>query len=114
MFGFAVDGMDYPRGVLSCFRLLVVPAHDDAITRRSATIQQHTSTTASRRSVRAVVVAPYDERSDVPGLVKQAQRALLLHPEHVAATQSGAETIKRLLGNLSQVAVGAGSVGLCR
>ncbi len=49
---------------------------------------------------------PFDERSDVPGLVKQAQRALLLHPEDVAATQSGAETIKRLLGNLSQVAVG--------
>lgn len=48
----------------------------------------------------------FDERSDVPGLVKQAQKALLLHPDDVAGTQGGAETIKRVLGNLSQVAVG--------
>lgn len=46
------------------------------------------------------------ERADVPGLVKAAQKALALHPESLAPTKPGAEITKRILSNLSQVAVG--------
>jgi hypothetical protein len=49
---------------------------------------------------------PYDTRADVPELVKLAQKALMLHPNQVAPTAKGAESIKRILSNLSQLAVG--------
>ena len=49
---------------------------------------------------------PYDERSDIPTLVKSAQKALKTHPDTVAPTAKGRETIVRVLSNLSQVAVG--------
>lgn len=49
---------------------------------------------------------PFDEKADVPALVKQAQKALGLHPETMAPTSKGAEIIKRMLSNLSQLAVG--------
>jgi hypothetical protein len=48
----------------------------------------------------------YDEHADVPALVKAAQKALALHPETVAPTGRGSETVRRILSNLSQVAVG--------
>lgn len=48
----------------------------------------------------------FDERADVPALVKMAQKALKLHPETLAPTATGAETVKRILSNLSQMAVG--------
>jgi hypothetical protein len=48
----------------------------------------------------------YDERADVPALVKAAQKALALHPESLAPTAPGVEITKRLLSNLSQVAIG--------
>lgn len=48
----------------------------------------------------------YDEKSDVPALVKAAQKALALHPESLAPTKPGAEITKRILSNLSQLAVG--------
>lgn len=48
----------------------------------------------------------YDEKADVPALVRQVQVALKLHPDTVAPTTKGVETVKRLLSNLSQVAIG--------
>lgn len=48
----------------------------------------------------------FEERSDVPSLVRATQKALGLHPETVAPTAKGAEAIKRILSNLSQVAIG--------
>lgn len=48
----------------------------------------------------------YDEHADVPALVKAAQKALGLHPETLAPTGKGSETVRRILSNLSQVAVG--------
>jgi hypothetical protein len=48
----------------------------------------------------------YGPRADVPELVKLAQKALMLHPSQVAPTAKGAETTKRLLSNLSQLAIG--------
>jgi hypothetical protein len=48
----------------------------------------------------------YDEQADVPTLVKAAQKALGLHPEILAPTGKGSETVRRVLSNLSQVAVG--------
>lgn len=48
----------------------------------------------------------YDERADVPDLVKSAQKALLLHRDSIAPSQSGAEVIKRILSNLSSLAIG--------
>ena len=49
---------------------------------------------------------PYDEKADVPALVKQVQVALKLHPDTLAPTAKGVETVRRILSNLSQVAVG--------
>lgn len=48
----------------------------------------------------------YEPKADVPELVKLAQKALMLHPSQVAPTAKGAETVKRILSNLSQLAVG--------
>ena len=48
----------------------------------------------------------YDSKADVPELVKLAQKALWLHPTQVAPTAKGAETTKRILSNLSQLAIG--------
>ena len=48
----------------------------------------------------------YDEKSDIPALVKSVQKALKAHPDTVAPTAKGRETIVRVLSNLSQVAVG--------
>jgi hypothetical protein len=52
------------------------------------------------------LVEPYDERADLPALVKLAQKALSLDAASVAPTAKGADSIKRILANLSQVAVG--------
>jgi hypothetical protein len=49
---------------------------------------------------------PFEERADVPALVKAAQRALALHPETLAPTAPGVEITKRILSNLSQLAIG--------
>lgn len=48
----------------------------------------------------------YDERDDVPALVKAVQKALALHPESLAPTKPGADIAKRILSNLSQLAIG--------
>lgn len=48
----------------------------------------------------------YDEREDMPGLVRRVQQALKLHPDVLAPTAKGRETIVRVLSNLSQVALG--------
>ena len=49
---------------------------------------------------------PYDDRADIPSLVRDVQKALKLHPETIAPTARGRETIVRILSNLSQVAIG--------
>ncbi|WP_298212347.1 abortive infection family protein [Ferrimicrobium sp.] len=48
----------------------------------------------------------YDARADIPELVKLAQKALMLHPSQIAPTAKGSESIKRILSNLSQLAIG--------
>lgn len=48
----------------------------------------------------------YDAKADVPELVKLAQKGLMLHPSQIAPTGKGAESIKRILSNLSQLAIG--------
>ena len=49
---------------------------------------------------------PYDPKADVPELVKTAQKALRLHASQIAPTDRGAEIVKRILSNLSQLAIG--------
>lgn len=48
----------------------------------------------------------YDERADLPDLVKGAQKELALHPETLAPDAKGADVSKRILGNLAQIAIG--------
>jgi hypothetical protein len=47
-----------------------------------------------------------NSRADVPELVRNAGRALALHPEALAPDAAGYETTRKLLGALAQVAVG--------
>lgn len=61
---------------------------------------------ATTKLVLAELDVPYDERADVPVLVKAAQKALMLHPEMLAPTAPGVEITKRILSNLSGIAVG--------
>lgn len=48
----------------------------------------------------------YDDRADVPSLVRDVQKALKAHPESIAPTTKGRDSIVRVLSNLSQVTVG--------
>jgi hypothetical protein len=48
----------------------------------------------------------YDEKADLPALVKQVQVALKLHPDPLAPTARGGDTVKRIRSSLSQVAIG--------
>jgi hypothetical protein len=48
----------------------------------------------------------FDEKATVPALVREAQKALKLHPDTLAPTAPGVEIVTRLLSNLSQVAIG--------
>lgn len=61
---------------------------------------------ATTKLVLKEVGEPFDEKADVPSLVKQVQIALKLHPDTLAPTAKGVETVKRILSNLSQVAIG--------
>lgn len=61
---------------------------------------------ATTKLVLAELGEDYDEKADVPALVKAAQKALMLHPESLAPTKPGAEITKRILSNLSQLAIG--------
>src|SRR5215213_2343386 len=48
----------------------------------------------------------YDHAADISSLVKAVQRALKVHPDTIAPTARGRDTIVRTLSNLSQVVVG--------
>jgi hypothetical protein len=48
----------------------------------------------------------YDDKADLPALVKAVQKALKVHPDTIAPTAKGRDTIVRTLSNLSQVAIG--------
>ncbi len=61
---------------------------------------------ATTKLVLSELGEPYDEKADVPALVKAAQKALALHPDSMAPTKPGAEITKRILSNLSQLAIG--------
>ena len=61
---------------------------------------------ATTKLVLAELQQPYDEKADIPALVKAAQKALALHPDSLAPTKPGVEITKRILSNLSQLAVG--------
>lgn len=60
---------------------------------------------AGRRSTPSTGRTLFDT-SNGRALVKAAQRALLLHPDSLAPTKPGVETTKRILSNLSQLAIG--------
>ncbi len=61
---------------------------------------------ATTKLVLTELETTFDERADLPELVKLAQKELSLNRDSVAPTQAGAETIKRILSNLSQLAIG--------
>ena len=61
---------------------------------------------ATTKLVLSELQVEFDERADVPTLVKAAQRALALHADALAPTAPGVEITKRILSNLSQLAVG--------
>jgi hypothetical protein len=61
---------------------------------------------ATTKLVLKEIGEPFEEKADVPALVKQVQVALKLHPDTLAPTSKGVETVKRILSNLSQVAIG--------
>jgi len=61
---------------------------------------------ATTKTVLSELGEEYDERADVPALVRAAQKALQLHASSLAPTSKGSETVKRILSNLSQLAVG--------
>jgi hypothetical protein len=61
---------------------------------------------AATKLVLAELGEAFDERADVPTLVKQASRALGLDPKAVAPTAAGADIITRILGNLAQIPIG--------
>lgn len=48
----------------------------------------------------------YDDKADIPFLVRTVQKALKVHPDDIAPTAKGRETIVRTLSNLSQVVTG--------
>jgi hypothetical protein len=49
---------------------------------------------------------PFDEKADLPVLVKQTNKALALEPRGVAPTAPGAETVTRVLANLAAIPIG--------
>jgi Abortive infection C-terminus len=61
---------------------------------------------ATAKSVLTEMSAEYDERANVPALVRAAQKALGLDGSSLAPSTKGSETVKRILSNLSQVAIG--------
>ena len=61
---------------------------------------------ATTKAVLRELEVPFNEHDDVPGLVKAAQKALKLHPDTLAPTPAGTDIIKRILSNLSQLAIG--------
>ncbi len=61
---------------------------------------------ATTKLVLSELGEPYDEKAELPVLVKAAQKALALHPESLAPSKPGVETIRRILSNLSQLAIG--------
>ncbi len=48
----------------------------------------------------------YDDRSDLPVLVRSVQKALKIHPDVIAPTAKGRKAIIRTLSNLSQIVDG--------
>ena len=48
---------------------------------------------------------PYDEKSRIPTLVREVQKALKMHPDTIAPTKKGRDTIIRAMSSLSQVAI---------
>lgn len=61
---------------------------------------------ATTKTVLTEMGVEYDERADVPALVRAAQKALQLDGASLAPSAKGSETVKRILSNLSQVAIG--------
>ena len=48
----------------------------------------------------------YNDKANITVLIKKAQKALKVHPDAIAPSKKGRETIVRVLSNLSQVAMG--------
>ena len=61
---------------------------------------------ATSKHVLDALGEPFDDKADIPVLVKSVQKALKAHPETIAPTAKGRDTIVRILSSLSQVATG--------
>lgn len=61
---------------------------------------------ATTKTILTEMAVEFDERADVPALVRAAQKALQLDGSSLAPSAKGSETVKRILSNLSQVAIG--------
>ncbi len=53
---------------------------------------------------------PVDERADLPELVREAQKALGLHPSSIALSPDGSDGVKKILGSVSGIAAGLGEL----
>lgn len=61
---------------------------------------------STTKLVLVTLEVPFNDRADVPALVRQAQAALALHPDSLAPNTKGAESVKKILGGLSGIAIG--------
>jgi hypothetical protein len=49
---------------------------------------------------------PVDDKADLPALVREAQRALCLHPSSATPGPDGSEAVKKILSSVSGIAIG--------
>ncbi len=98
-----LDGLTDPRSIIEHLdRISAVTDADPALAISGA----RALIEATTKAVLKELGAQYDEKADIPVLVKAAQKALKLHPDTLAPSKEGRETIIRILSNLSQVAIG--------
>jgi hypothetical protein len=98
-----VDQLKDPASIIEHLDRIAASSDDDpalAISGAKALIE------ATTKLVLLEVGEEVDDRADIPALVKAAQRALALHPDTLAPSKPGVEITKRILSNLSQLAIG--------
>lgn len=98
-----LEGLSEPKSILEHLERISAATDADpplAISGAKALIE------ATTKLVLIELGESVDEKADLPALVKSAQKALKLHPETLAPTAAGRETVVRILSNLSQLAIG--------
>ncbi|MFF3671617.1 abortive infection family protein [Microtetraspora malaysiensis] len=98
-----LDKLVDPSGIhseLERIRRVVADYPDDAIGAAKQLVEATAKVVLRERGI------PCDERHDLPELVKEAQKALSLHASKQQATPDGTESVKKILGGLSGIAVG--------